>query len=183
LSRGRRLRGSSVAAVATLMMVILTWPHRAKAVEAHVRSGEPDLRYTLQTLRGEAIDRCLGSCTLSAPPGEYWLWVAGPPGSTVRASRRRLVLHQDSLLRVSPAYDSTRSVGLFLGVAGPILIVGSLVLGQREGTTAIPLIGTGVGGVMTATGWYLFAVNSHPSIDAMPLARDRRAVVRLSGTF
>jgi hypothetical protein len=131
---------------------------------------------------GKVVARCLGRCTLSAPAGKYWLGVSGGASSGVHASRTRLSLADDAWLDVSVPSETARSAGLFLGIGGPILLVASFVLGQRQGTTAVPLIGAGLGGVLTASGWYVFAANSSPDVQLTPL-RQRGALLGIGSAF
>jgi hypothetical protein len=78
--------------------------------------------------------------------------------------------------------ETARSAGLFLGIGGPILLAASFVVGQRQGSTALPWIGAGLGGVLTASGWYLFAANSSPGVQLTPI-RQRGALLGIGGAF
>lgn len=172
---GRRALWSAIA----LAAVSYTQP--ANALEVLVRGDEPNLHYRLETREGKRIDSCRGHCTLHVAPGEYWLRVTGAADSGVRNSRRKLRLHEDCLLRVSPASEGGRSAGLLLGVTGPLVIVASFVVGQGKSSNTLPAIGAVAGGLMTVGGWYMFSHNAGPSVELEP--GRRRASLTLRGTF
>jgi hypothetical protein len=71
---------------------------------------------------------CFDRCELNAVPGRYLLRVSGPPGSDVHTSKRYFDLAGTSLVTIDPPSSFGRYLGLALGVAGPVLIVGGRFL-------------------------------------------------------
>ncbi len=96
------------------------WLGRARGHHRH-GAGAP---VPISTKEGQPLAECPGDCRLSLAPGRYKIFVHETPGTL--AGSREVDISAPTTLRVDPDTQAHRSVGLGLGIAGPILMLVSL---------------------------------------------------------
>jgi hypothetical protein len=103
---------------------------RPGAVTVTLRGTQAGLQYRL--FAGDEdrpLAACGEGCRIRLPQGSYRLQVAGPPGSDVRTNEQTVEVFEDSVLRVDPPSQSSRTTGLAVGIVGAsLLVVGGVVL-------------------------------------------------------
>jgi hypothetical protein len=151
-------------------------------VDVVLRSDEPGLRFALyegfqpSDYRRAAL-ACATPCTAKVPPGDYRLFVEGPPESDVRRSFRRISIDGPVALEVDPPSVTLRRVGLAGGVIGIVAMTvgiglvaqGSPASGGRSERNTAGAIVLLSGAAVTATGWTLYGFNGGPGVDRRTL--------------
>lgn len=150
-----------------------------------VRGESPDLSFELfRLVDGAPLARCEGECIVALRSGKYGLRVL-ERGALV--GERRVAVQRPATWTVSPNDPALRSLGLGLGIAGPVLLVAGALLitpvlgsglchdsegcttaGERQGA-ALGFFALTGGAVATPIGWTLFASNLRPRLEVAPL--------------
>ena len=196
----RRVKGryvSRVARVASSCAVavsLLAWVGSASAQilsDADAREHESiDVRLNVVDAKGVRLELydpterppqqlpavvCFDQCAVSAVPGRYLLRVSGP--GDVKTGKRFIDLEESSNVYIDPPSKFQRYFGLSLGILGPTLIVGGIMVGffsayhteqraQPWHTVGLSMAITGI--VVTPLGWVMFGTNGKPSVEIVP---------------
>lgn len=143
------------------------YPFRVKA---------PDMkrRIEIRSANDEVIARCVGSCNLSLPEGEY---VARNYGAEGAMQESGFTVEGPGGIELQDGNATAASVGLTLGIVGPLAIVTGAVLfldgaahsclmsecqpsGQAMLTAG--MVTMAAGSAMTPIGWVMWARNRQP---------------------
>jgi hypothetical protein len=145
-----------------------------------------DLVVTLRDPKHDyRIARCAPDCLVYVPEGRYEVSLADRFGKNYGAKKLRV--RRPMSVQVSRPDDSARTTGLTLGIVGPILAVGGVVMltsaalssmshGGADGDSSqaeLALVGLtafATGAVLTPVGWVMYARNRGPKLDIQETA-------------
>ena len=145
-----------------------------------IQSPDATRRIEIRSMYDVAVARCIGGCVLSLPESSYRLVFRDAEGNEQGLP---FSVKGKGGVELQDADETAASVGLGLGVAGPVFVVTGMALmtialkdaclaeaceSQHDSSGGAMLLGglvaMAVGAVITPIGWVTYARNRHPRV-------------------